>query len=198
MSVITSASRGGRDYSPRIQSSTVRYFLKPSREFKFFKTPKYLPFTQLIIKKYTMPLTVEFCSDKDFTLSLMDIIFDAFGGRSALMNAVHPENDTRAGREKAQKFLYLLSTNPGQLWLKVVESETGEIVGVSQWAVYKDEKPQLTVLTGPAMNWNTAEDQEWAQALYASLLENRLQYIGPDPGAVVCQLSISLKQDAAN
>ncbi|ORX96237.1 hypothetical protein BCR34DRAFT_438243, partial [Clohesyomyces aquaticus] len=116
-------------------------------------------------------------SDDEFP-SFVPMTFEAMGGRSEFVNAVWPGGNTKEGQEMTvQRFLYLKSVLPSTRWLKVTDTDTGEIVGVAQWDVYEDTKPPELVVDGPPGAWKTDEDKEFAQAIFESFMQERWKFI---------------------
>jgi len=133
-----------------------------------------------------MAYQLELCKAEDLTPAVMKLIFDAFGGRSQLMNAMHPHVDTPEGLEKTCLRYQNLSKNDySQRWVKVMVD--GEIIGVSQWCIYDGPKPPEVDLDGPPGTWDSADDKEWAQSLYRSLMAYRRPIIRAATGPVICK-----------
>lgn len=142
--------------------------------------------------------TVTPCTAEDFTPVLADVVFDAFNSSSALIDAMHPENMTSAGRAKALAFLKVLGANPSQRWVKAVSTTDSSLIGVAQFAVFNDISPAglpLAGIKGPEGNWASDDDFAWTQALYHSLVGNRnaaLAHSSPNLICTRCNHCVSL------
>ena len=142
-----------------------------------------------------MAFDIRPCEPTDFDMNLCNVIFDAFNERAPLINAMHPSNMTKEGREKAVQFVKVLGKNPSQRWIKATEQKSAKLVGVAQYAVFQDLKgSQLPVMgiKGPEGNWASPEDAAWAQALYGDLVGKRNEVLSQEPGAIICEFLGSL------
>lgn len=134
-----------------------------------------------------MSFTVTPCTAADFTPRLADVAFDAFAGKSVIINALHPRNDTPEGRGFALESFKEGFANPAQRWFKAA-SPSGELVGFAQYSTYDlaegEQLPDITP-SGPPGTWSSPEDEAWAQALMVDLIGHRRMLLPEKPRRVV-------------
>ena len=142
-----------------------------------------------------MPLVLEPVLDDDF-YKFIDVMFDAVGQREAFVNACYPHGFTSDGKPNhagrnthAEIMLHLNHEDPTQHWLKVTDTDINKIIAVAQYNIYDDpnNKPAEEVIDAPDGYWNTAEDKEWAQALFRSQFQDRWAFIRATTKPVICQ-----------
>ncbi|KAF2115166.1 hypothetical protein BDV96DRAFT_62714 [Lophiotrema nucula] len=81
-----------------------------------------------------------------------------------------------------------LSPPPSPVPVKVIiETSTGEIVGVSQWTVIEGEKPA----DGRQGTWPSEEEKEYCQCLYRACMEQRRRVIKDNELPIVSMLSMN-------
>jgi hypothetical protein len=137
-----------------------------------------------------MTFTIAMCKDDDFA-DMMPMMFGTMGGYSQFINALWPHNLTKEGQEKhRQGFLHSKAGDSSQRWLKATDKESGKIVGIAEWLVYDGPKPAEVGLDHPAGYWDTPDEEEWAQALFKSFMEDRRRVLREASGAVMCKSGI--------
>ncbi|KAF2865124.1 hypothetical protein BDV95DRAFT_599970 [Massariosphaeria phaeospora] len=100
---------------------------------------------------------------------IMAVIFRAHRGENHYVNAVHPQNLTQDGQEKAlKKLLSFTESSERSVWKKATTTTTGKIVGLAIWLVYETYKPVYTSGNASRIE-KIGEEAEWAAALNASL-----------------------------
>ncbi|CAI6336783.1 unnamed protein product [Periconia digitata] len=111
---------------------------------------------------------------KDELRDVVEMLFSAYAGSSAFVNAVYPHKITQDGIEGLDmvvaRLQYLIDIDPSVRWYKVTDSSTGEIVSASQWNVYDKEKPPEMLLDGPPGSWATEEDRKYAIEMFESFI----------------------------
>ncbi|KAF1978728.1 hypothetical protein BU23DRAFT_647084, partial [Bimuria novae-zelandiae CBS 107.79] len=93
------------------------------------------------------------------------------------INAIFPRSLTEEGFQlNVERMLFIKSVAPTVFWEKVVDTETGEIVGSAMWNMCVEQKPPPYDIDGPPGTWETESDMAYAQALQRSFAEdeNRL------------------------
>jgi hypothetical protein len=96
------------------------------------------------------------------------VIFQAYRGENAYINAVYPENLTKEGQAKGTQKLRSLAEVPNfARFEKVTDKATGKIVGVAIWLVYEKEKPSSQQQAAERVF--ESEDAEFAAALGSAL-----------------------------
>ena len=104
---------------------------------------------------------------------IMSIVFQCYGGTNEYINAVFPRNQTEEGRRlNSERMVFINSVAPTVFWEKVVDSDTGEIVGGAMWNLCEDAKPPPYEMDGPPGTWETEADKRYAQALQRSFVED--------------------------
>jgi hypothetical protein len=114
-----------------------------------------------------MSFSVGNVSPEDFE-QVSAVIFKAYRGENAYINAVYPENLTKDGQAKGtQRLRSLAEATDLARFEKVTDGATGKIVGVAIWLVYENEKPATQQQLSERVFEN--EDAEFAAALSGSL-----------------------------
>lgn len=120
-----------------------------------------------------MPLEISSVSDDDIRKFVPDL-FEAMGGDNNFVNATYPENLTEEGQKTAaERFIEHGKMDPTVRWCKVVDTDLGEIIGVSQWSVVQLHKPPEVDMDGPPGTWASDKDKEYARALNRSFMAYR-------------------------
>jgi hypothetical protein len=119
-----------------------------------------------------MAFTVEPANDADID-KIIAIMFQCYDDKNAYINAVFPRGLTDEGhRLNVERMLFIKSVAPTVWWDKVVDSETGELVGGAMWNLRKEEKPPAYEIDGPPGTWGSEEEKRYAQALQRSFAED--------------------------
>jgi hypothetical protein len=114
-----------------------------------------------------MSFTVGHVSPEDFE-QVSAVIFEAYRGENAYINAWYPENLTKDGQAKGtQRLRNLAGATDLARFEKVTDGATGKIVGVAIWLVYEHEKPVMQQQSSERVF--ESEDAEFAAALSSSL-----------------------------
>jgi hypothetical protein len=120
-----------------------------------------------------MLLEIHGVTEDDFPKFVPDLSA-AMGGDNDFVNTLYPENWTPEGQRKAvERFIAHQNMDPTIHWIKVVDTDLDEIIGVSQWAIHDNEKPAEGDIDGPSGTWQNEEEKEYCQALYRSFMEFR-------------------------
>ncbi|KAL8938399.1 MAG: hypothetical protein Q9216_003916 [Gyalolechia sp. 2 TL-2023] len=110
-----------------------------------------------------MPLAVEPCTDADIE-RVFDIISDTFQHTAPFIEALFPRHDTPKGREAGRnRLLEQKHTDPSIRFIKVVDTDTRQIIGQANWQVL-EEIPTDESLEGDF--WENENDKEFAQRLH--------------------------------
>jgi hypothetical protein len=135
-------------------------------------------------------LSLATCEDADMP-RFFEIMSLGFGREHEYINIVFPEHDTPAGRALGGERMLQAKKDPITTCLKVTDNNTGEIIGIAKWNLYKNEVPEETGL-GTTEYWDTAEMAEYAEDLYVEYLKNRRAAIRASKGNLVGTLSKNL------
>lgn len=131
-----------------------------------------------------MPLKIEKCNDGDMTRAFA-IISAAFG-HNPYMDVLYPGHDTPQGHEAGgERMLAFKKSDPNTHFIKAIDTENGDIVGVAKWNIYNGTIPEEVGLDGDY--WATEEDKEYANCLWTSYLGPRRKAIKDSKGHLVCE-----------
>ncbi|PSN71123.1 hypothetical protein BS50DRAFT_486647 [Corynespora cassiicola Philippines] len=87
-------------------------------------------------------------NDADFP-QFTPLMFEAIHP-NGFVDACWPNNlDPEAQKLHASGFVFHKNMDSTVTWTKVTDTETGEIIGVAQWLVLKDQKPPEMDFDGP-------------------------------------------------
>lgn len=120
----------------------------------------------------TMKFQVELANEADIK-KILSILFKCYGGKNEYINAVFPRALTDEGFQKnVDRMLLIKHVPPSVFWEKVVDIETGEIVGGAMWNLCDEQKPPPYDIDGPPGTWESDSDKAYAQALQRSFAED--------------------------
>ncbi|KAL8766222.1 MAG: hypothetical protein Q9209_006936 [Squamulea sp. 1 TL-2023] len=132
-----------------------------------------------------MVLKVETCSDADMDRGFA-IISSAFGHEHPYIEYVFPNHATNPGRKVGgERLLAMKNSDPNAIFLKVTETDTGEMIALAKWNVYDGVIPEAVELNGDF--WANSEDKEYAQHLFRGYLAPRRKAIEESGGHLVCK-----------
>jgi hypothetical protein len=119
-----------------------------------------------------MAFAVEAALDSDMD-KIITIMFQCYGGTNEYINAVFPRGLTEDGhRLTVERMRFIASVASGVWWEKVIDSESGEVVGGAMWNLCEKEKPPTFEMDGPPGTWNNEAEKRYAQALQRSFVED--------------------------
>jgi hypothetical protein len=125
---------------------------------------------------------------------VVDMLFKAYDGSSAFVNAVYPHKVTEHEVEGLDmvtaRLQYLRDVDPSTKWFKVKDTTTGEIVSASQWNVYNKEKPPEMMLDGPPGAWASDEDKRYALEMFEAFITPRYTRYREVDAPIVCESDI--------
>lgn len=108
----------------------------------------------------------------------------AFQNNEEFYTAHYPAHDTQEGRVKGgQRFLEAKQSDPNMVYIKAVDSETGQIAGFARWLIFTNR-----FLTTPSMetqHWETTDDAEYAHGLLVDFLKHREGHLAKTNGNMV-------------
>ena len=85
-----------------------------------------------------MPFSVTPCQPADFD-RIFHVISDTFQHIQPIVDAFFPKHDTPAGHIHGVKLLCDQQSDPDVHFIKAVDVESGEIVGVAKWLILHEE-----------------------------------------------------------
>ncbi|KAF4780792.1 hypothetical protein HER10_EVM0002547 [Colletotrichum scovillei] len=123
-----------------------------------------------------MHLEVRQCTENDIP-RVFEIVSLAFANDHEFVDAVFPEHSTSEGRKLgSERMLAMFHGDPYSIFLKCIDTNTGQIVAAAKWNVYKDGPvPPLPELGGDY--WKNDEEKRFAQAIFRSFLAPRQRAI---------------------
>ena len=138
-----------------------------------------------------MVLTIDVCEDADMH-RFFEIFTTAFGTEHEYINVVFPGHDTPAGIILGgQRMLQIKATDPLASFLKVTDSETGEIIGIAKWNIYNGHIPPEDGL-GTTEFWESEDMAAYADALYRAYLVERRAAVRKSSGHLLGKLAYLL------
>lgn len=138
-----------------------------------------------------MPLELALVTkDTDFP-EFAPLMFEAIHP-NGFVDACWPNNlNDEAQKLHASGFIFHKNMDPTVKWTKVTDTITGEIVGVAQWLVLKDQKPPELDFDGPAGTWESETEKLYAQDIYRSFVRHRWEVIRNEDLPVVGKSGVS-------
>lgn len=131
-----------------------------------------------------MGLTVDFCDDADM-FRAFSIVSDAFGDEEPYIDALFPNHRTPEGRTKgSERLLQMKHGDPHARFLKVTDTDTGEMIGMAKWLIYEDKPDSWDELDGDY--WEDEEQKAYAAHLYTEFVKPRRAAVEAAQGRLVC------------
>lgn len=131
-----------------------------------------------------MSLKLEICRDDDMP-RIFEILSLAFGHEQPYIDAVFPHHATAPGRKVgADRLLAIKHSDPTTTFVKVTDTDTGEIMAQAKWNIYNGEVPEEVELDGDF--WAGQDEKEYAQYLSREFLGPRTAAIKASGGHLVC------------
>jgi hypothetical protein len=134
-----------------------------------------------------MPFLLSDAVDADFD-RLIEIQFAAFGQtgdspREPFMDWMYPNADTPSGQAAARdRTLKSLRSDHTATFLKVTDTDTGEIIGGAKWNVYEKKPEQKRV----EVNSFKGEEREYAELVLGVFHRRRHEHVTAD-GPYLCE-----------
>ncbi|KAI5371146.1 Putative GNAT domain, acyl-CoA N-acyltransferase [Septoria linicola] len=130
-----------------------------------------------------MPVIAIPAEDADFD-RIFEITSLAFARNEPVWDVMYPAHWTPAGRAKGSaRMLKLHQTIPETTFIKAVDTETGEILGMSKWNIFQNYTPKRSEV--PSDVYETEEDRRYAQGIVDCFIKDRNQAIIERNGNVV-------------
>ncbi|KAK7448610.1 hypothetical protein Landi51_06286 [Colletotrichum acutatum] len=123
-----------------------------------------------------MHLEVRRCTENDIP-RVFEIVSLAFANDHKFVDAVFPEHSTSEGRKLgSERMLAMFHGDPYSIFLKCIDTNTGQIVAAAKWNVYKGGPlPPPPELGGDY--WKNDEEKRFAQAIFRGFLAPRQRAI---------------------
>ncbi|KAI4103515.1 MAG: hypothetical protein LQ339_004240 [Xanthoria mediterranea] len=130
-----------------------------------------------------MSLKLEVCDDNDMHRTFT-ILSSAFGHEHPYIDAVFPSHATVAGREiGGERLRAIKHSDPNTTFLKITDTDTGEMIAQAKWNIYDGEVPEAVELDGDF--WAGEEEKEYARYLFREYLVPRRAAIEDSGGHLV-------------
>ena len=131
-----------------------------------------------------MVLKLEVCDDNDMHRTFT-ILSSAFGHEHPYIDAVFPSHSTASGREiGGERLRAIKHSDPNTTFLKITDTDTGEMIAQAKWNIYDGEVPEAVELDGDF--WAGEEEKEYARYLFREYLVPRRAAIEKSGGHLVC------------
>jgi hypothetical protein len=115
-------------------------------------------------------------NDEDF-YKFAPFMFEAIHP-NGFVDACWPNNLTKDAQDlHASGFIAHKGFDSTVKWCKITDTETGEIIGVAQWLIIKDQKPPESDFDGPPGTWKDETEKLYAQDIYRSFARYRREVI---------------------
>ena len=129
--------------------------------------------TQRHDSKSAMPLQLSLVTDDADFHEFVPFMFQAIHP-NGFVDACWPRNlSAEAQSIHAAGFIAHKAFDPTVQWVKVTDESTGEIIGVAQWLIIKDQKPPELDFDGPPGTWRDDQEKLYAQEIYRSVVRFR-------------------------
>jgi hypothetical protein len=124
------------------------------------------------------------CNEDDIP-RFVEIISEAFSNDHEYVDAVFYNHKTAEGRKNAaDMMLARYRHDPNGHYIKVVDTDTSEIIGAAKWNIYKaGEVPPAPQLSGPY--WPNEEEEEFAKAIFDGFFAPRQKVLQENNGRLV-------------
>ena len=141
--------------------------------------------TELCFPSLIMSLQLSFCEDRDM-VDVFAVISASFGHEHPYIESLFPDHDQPLGRQRGgERLLNIKHTDPNTTFLKVVDINSKQIVGVAKWIVYNGVLPEESVPDGPF--WANQDEKELAQDMFRGYNVPRMKAIRESGGNLVCE-----------
>jgi hypothetical protein len=127
---------------------------------------------------------VRSCNEDDIP-RFVEIISEAFSNDHEYVDAVFYNHKTPEGRKKAADMMLTMYRHDlNGHFIKVVDTDTSEMVGAAKWNIYKaGEVPPAPQLSGPY--WPNEEEEEFAKAIFNAFFAPRQKVLQENNGRLV-------------
>lgn len=141
-----------------------------------------------------MAIATEPCSDADLD-RVFHIFSDAFQHVQPVIDAMFPKHDTPQGHALGRDaFLQSKKTDPTAHFIKAVNQDTGEIIGIAKWLILQGQAAQPL---SPGKLLDSDEEKEYAEHLLSEYQKFRSEVIKSTKGNLLGR-SLNQASCAAN
>ncbi|KXT04406.1 hypothetical protein AC578_3565 [Pseudocercospora eumusae] len=111
----------------------------------------------------------------------------AFARNEPVWDAMWPNHWTEEGKKQGvERMIKIKNTDPSTTYIKAVDSESGEIMGMAKWLVFNENLPASRRFEGGTGDfWPDEEEAEYAKAMADRFVQERNAYIECVKGNVV-------------
>ncbi|EME89491.1 uncharacterized protein MYCFIDRAFT_26280 [Pseudocercospora fijiensis CIRAD86] len=134
----------------------------------------------------TSKIIVAPAEDADMS-RIFDITTLAFARNEPVWDAMWPNHWTEEGkRQGVERMLKIKNTDPCTTYIKAVDSETGEILGMAKWLVFNEKLPASRTFEGGTGDyWPDEEEARYAKTMAEIFVRERNAYIESTKGKIV-------------
>jgi hypothetical protein len=124
-----------------------------------------------------MPLEHSLVTDDNDFYTFAQFMFEAIHA-NGFVDACWPNNLTKKAQNiHASGFIAHKGFDPTVKWSKVTDTKSGEIIGVAQWLIFKDQKPPESDYDGPPGTWKDINEKLYGQEIYRCFARYRRELI---------------------
>ena len=127
-----------------------------------------------------MVLIVERAQETDIQ-RLLDIMYAAFS-KDPWDRIMYPHIPAPEARGASiERWRDEISIDPTMHFMKVVDTDIGEIIALARWNVYEVERPESEWKSTKPRNWDIGANVEAANEFYNAVCESRQSVMGGKP-----------------
>lgn len=169
--------------------------IPPRTLFRSISRVQYVNFTARLLTaedstnvlRFTMPLQLSLVTDDADFYKFAPLMFEAIQP-NGFVTACWPRNLVPEAQSlHAGGFIAHKLFDPTVKWTKITDTETGEIIGVAQWLVIKDEKPPEFDFDGSPSTGKDEGEKLYAQDIYRPSVSHRRNVLRNESLPVVGQ-----------
>lgn len=133
-----------------------------------------------------MPFEFGFCKPEDMD-RCFEVVSLAFAHDHAYVDAMFPGHDTPQGRFYGARWLAKADLSPTARLCKVVDTDTGVIVGFAKWDVYDGFAPDVGPSSLKGDHWRDEDAKEYADYIWWEFTRRRWAAVKKSGGHLVCE-----------
>lgn len=126
-----------------------------------------------------MPLQLAPASEVDLP-KILEVQFAAFA-QDPVISLIFPVATSSSPFEKALDRAREDFRNPDVAFMKVTDTETGEIVSFAKWLIYKHQRPEEEWNKEEKRDWGKGTNVEVADAFFSAITRNRRKFMAGEP-----------------
>lgn len=108
---------------------------------------------------------------------------------------MYPQTPPREARTaSAERWREEISANPALRFLKVVDTNVGEIIALARWSVYESERPESEWKRKFRRDWDEGTNVDAANEYMNALMEKRQKVMGGCPHCCKCEVNAASRR----